>query len=134
MEIQVYLLTLVYLLIGSSILLSQRYSSQFVLLLDLQSVYSKNRKMKLFLAIIGMILLFGEAFFPIPPGPVVLGDFIVIINLLCLSFYYFYCYFQKVESVPIAEYGIKAKAKMFFGWEIFVIVILHFLFPNIVLI
>ena len=134
MELQVYLLTLVYLLIGSSILLSQRYSSRFILLLDLQNVYSKNRKMKLILAIIGMGLLAGETFFPIPPGPVFLGDLVEIINLFCLSFYYFYCYFQSEESVPIAEYGNKAKAKMFFGWEVFVVVILHFLFPSIVLI
>jgi len=134
MVIQVYLLTLVYLLIGSSILLSQRYSSRFILLLDLQNVYSKNRKMKLFLALIGLILSVGGAFLPLPPGPVILGDLVVIINLFCLSFYYFYCYFQNIESVSITEYGMKAKAKMFFGWEVLVVVVLHFLFPNIVLI
>jgi len=134
MELQVYLLTLVYLLIGSSILLSQRYSSRFNLLLDLQNVYSKNRKMKLFLAIIGIVLLFGLIFYPISPGPIILGDLLEIINIFCLSFYYFFCYFQTEESVPITEYGIKAKAKIIFGWEILIVVVLHFLFPSIVLI
>ena len=85
---QIYLLTVAYLLIGAALLLVDDYGGRFILLIRLRnSVQSSFRTLGAF-ALMGILLAVVKLFHPVPPGPVILGDIVPLASLIVLVVYH----------------------------------------------
>ena len=87
---QTYLLSLLYLLYGSAFLLADVHGVRFPTLLSLRYQFRMKKGVRLILIILGLAIAALLAFFPMEPGPVLLGDFIPLLNVLSLAVYYLY--------------------------------------------
>lgn len=81
---QVYFLSIVYLLIGAGMLLVDYYGGRLLLLIRLRSAFRSNRLFRLLILVGGLLLVVLLLLFPSPPGPRILGDLIPAVNILAL--------------------------------------------------
>lgn len=138
---QIYFLSIVYLLLGAGILLSDAYGGKYALLLSLRYVFRTNRGFRLALIITGFALSLALGFFPVAPGPRLLGDLIPLGNTLLLTFWYIYhglthTGWQKPppeKSVVETTGKYVEKNKRNLGFITAVVALLHFLVPISVL-
>lgn len=86
--IQLYLLSVAYLVIGSGFLLSDTHGIKMSILFSLRFTFRNNRAVRLGLIIGGFLLTIGLALFPIDPGPRIIGDLLPLINIFILSIWY----------------------------------------------
>lgn len=86
--IQLYLLSLAYLLIGAGLILVRRYDGGLMFLVDMKASLRKNRLGQLVLVLAGIVISAGLLFMPMPPGPAILGDLIPAIAVLLLAVHY----------------------------------------------
>ncbi|HCU29551.1 MAG TPA: hypothetical protein DIC57_01815, partial [Sphaerochaeta sp.] len=66
--IQLYLLSIAYLLLGSAFLLSDSYGLSFPLLLSLRYAFRTHRVVRRILVLSGLLLTIASALFPMDPG------------------------------------------------------------------
>ena len=127
--IQFYLLSVVYLVLSAGLLLVDRFGASFLLLINLKTFYSSKKAIPIVWISAGLLIAAAIVFFPISPGPIVLGDMlpaaaIVLVDLYLVS------RLGKTESVEDYNNG-KRNALGFFALGVSII---HFLFPWIVII
>ncbi len=86
--LQVYLLTIGYLLVGAGLLLVDEYGWQFILLIRLRRAVRSNLLVSVSLIALGLLLSAAKFAFPVPPGPVLIGDLIPLLCTLVLTVYH----------------------------------------------
>lgn len=127
--IQIYVLTLLYLCFGIAILFTCRYGNTFLFLINVKTNFVRNKKSRFWAIFSGFILTVGNLFFPIDPGPVILGDFIPAISCIGLSIF-----FMAMNNNPDEqEFNLNKDKTYIWGWIISGVFILHFFVPSLVL-
>ena len=127
--IQFYLLSVVYLVLSAGLLLVDRFGASFLLLINLKTFYTSKKAIPIVWISAGLLIAAAIVFFPISPGPIVLGDMlpaaaIVLVDLYLVS------RLGKTESVEDYNNG-KRNA---LGYFTLGVALIHFLFPWIVII
>lgn len=151
--LQIYILTIAYLLLGSGLLLVDEYGGTYILLLRLRNTVFSSRWTPLALAGVGLSLAFGKVFLPVSPGPVLLGDFSPVMCLAIISLYHLTQAFrlarlqkhhalrddENVHPQPEQEDMLRKTGSLIelhkrnLGFFILGASVLHFLFPGAVL-
>lgn len=138
---QLYVLSIAYLLFGAGILLADSYGLSFALLLSMRYAFRTKRALRRLLIILGMLITLGLGFFPMDPGPAFLGDFIPMLNIFSLMLYYVFRSMRGLEegqrndedSVLDATGRYMEKNKRNVGFLTVVVAAVHFLVPQLVL-
>lgn len=138
---QLYFLSIVYLLMGSAFLLSDTYGLSFPLLLSLRYAFRTKRIFRRILIALGLLLTIALALFPMDPGPKFLGDFIPLINILSLTVWYAFQalrgvgVMQEDEQTMLGATGLYVERnKRNVGYLTLAIAIIHFIAPQLVLV
>ncbi|MDD3903628.1 MAG: hypothetical protein WC136_11645 [Sphaerochaeta sp.] len=138
---QVYFLSIIYLLLGAGFLLSDSYGIKFALLLSLRYAFRTSKRFRRILIFSGLLLTVLLCFFPMDPGPVLLGDLLPLINVFSLTVWFL---FQAVKHVSDAQDSdensvLEATGLYFernkrnFGYVTCLVSLLHFFVPFSVL-
>ncbi len=139
--IQIYLLSVAYLLVGAGFLLSDMYGGRFALLLSLRYVFRTKKGFQKVMIILGFALSLALGVFPMAPGPRLLGDLIPMANTILLTFWYlFHALRYSDEEESLQEKSVLEatgqyfeKNKRNFGFLTGIVALLHFLVPMSVL-
>ncbi len=133
--LQIYFLSIIYLIFSSLLLLLDYHREQLAFLLRLRSMLRDNRKAQQIHFISGLAISILLLFFPISPGPMILGDFIPSIVIAFESFYFLISYSDKNKDRGLSFNGTKLEVKKRnAGYASLIVALLHFLFPSFVLI
>lgn len=127
---QVYFISVVYLVLASCLLLVDKYGPSMLFLINLQSFYRSRKQYPVIFIVIGLVVAAALVFFPMDPGPMVLGDFIPALTTLVVVFYFLRVYNSKSDSV--VDFNDAKRNAL--GYVSLGVAALHFLFPFIVLI
>ena len=127
---QVYFISVVYLVLASCLLLVDKYGPSMLFLINLQSFYRSRKQYPVIFIVIGLVVAAALVFFPMDPGPMVLGDFIPALTTLVVVFYFLRVYNSKSDSV--VDFNDAKRNAL--GYVSLGVAALHFLFPSIVLI
>ncbi len=137
---QLYVLSLLYLILGAGMLLADTYGLNFALLLSLRYAFRTRRWLRRLLIISGLFLTLGLGFFPMDPGPILLGDAVPMFNIFSLTLYYLFQAMKNSDeskgdeaSVLDATGRYMEQNKRNVGILTLVIALLHFLAPQLVL-
>jgi len=127
--IQFYLLSVVYLVLSAGLLLVDRYGTSFLFLINLKTFYNSKKAVKITFISLGFLIALAVIFFPVSPGPIILGDILPAANIV-LILIYLLRNFSKAESIADFNNG-KRNA---LGFITLGVALIHFLFPWIVVI
>lgn len=128
---QIWFLTIVYLLYTGLILITPEFGITIPILLNMRDYIFSHRKIFTLVMFLGYILTFLNCFLPTIPGPIILGDLLPTIALLYSSLWYNVTLFKNKETIIIEQNKRKFYLRM--AIIIFNISLLHFLLPNWVL-
>ncbi len=141
MNFQVYFLTVTYLLIGGGVLLGDEYGGRSHLLLRLKNSVNTSKLTHLIFIIIGLFVTFWKVFLPIPPGPPLLGDLLPTLSSLVLAIYYLVrlkglAGGREEKELAVVKHtsSYLERNKRNLGYFMVAVALLHFLFPQAVLI
>lgn len=126
--IQFYLLSVLYLVLASGLLLVDKYGSTVFFLINLKTFYNSKKLIQIICLSVGAVILLGVVFFPVNPGPMVLGDLLPAINLAIVIFYFM----RKVGKTDIVDYNNEKRNAL--GFITLGVALIHLLFPSIVII
>ena len=126
--IQFYLLSVLYLVLASGLLLVDKYGSTVFFLINLKTFYNSKKLIQIICLSVGAVILLGVIFFPVNPGPMVLGDLLPAINLAVVLFYFM----RKVGKTDIVDYNNEKRNAL--GFITLGVALIHLLFPSIVII
>ena len=126
--IQFYLLSVLYLVLASGLLLVDKYGSTVFFLINLKTFYNSKKLIQIICLSVGAVILLGVIFFPVTPGPMVLGDLLPAINLAVVLFYFV----RKVGKTDIVDYNNEKRNAL--GFITLGVALIHLLFPSIVII
>ena len=126
--IQFYLLSVLYLVLASGLLLVDKYGSTVFFLINLKTFYNSKKLTQIICLSVGAVILLGVVFFPVNPGPMVLGDLLPAINLAVVLFYFM----RKVGKTDIVDYNNEKRNAL--GFITLGVALIHLLFPSIVII
>ena len=127
--IQFYLLSVVYLVLCAGLLLVDRYGTSFLFLINLKTFYNSKKAVKITFISLGLLIALAVIFFPVSPGPIILGDILPAANIV-LVLIYLLRNFSKAESIADFNNG-KRNA---LGFITLGVALIHFLFPWIVVV
>ena len=138
---QIYFLSIAYLLLGAGFLLSDMYGGRVALLLSLRYVFRTKKRFQKTMIYLGFALSFALGFFPMAPGPRLLGDLIPMANTILLTFWYVFHALRSTDedeslegkSVLETTGQYFEKNKRNFGFLTCLVALLHFLVPMSVL-
>jgi len=138
--IQLYLLSIAYLLLGSAFLLSDSYCLSFPLLLSLRYAFRTHRVVRRILVLSGLLLTIALALFPMDPGPMLLGDLVPMLNVFSLTLWYLYQALrgigvkQEEQQTVLDATGLyMERNKRNVGFLTMAVAIIHFIAPQLVL-
>ena len=126
--IQFYLLSVLYLVLASGLLLVDKYGSTVFFLINLKTFYNSRKLIQIICLSVGAVILLGVVFFPVSPGPMVLGDLLPAINLAVVLFYFM----RKVGKTDIVDFNNEKRKAL--GLITLGVALIHLLFPSIVII
>lgn len=126
---QFYLLSVLYLFLWSGVLLSFRYGTKILILINLRNIFEESGRNRKLSVVVGVCIVLGLSFMPLDPGPSFLGDLIPALTVLVLVIYQVLNPLDKVDGY--SEDGSKG---IILGYISFVVASIHLLFPSIVLI
>lgn len=126
---QFYLLCELYLFLWAAVLLSYRYGTKIIILLNLRNIFEESSRNRRISIAAGVVIVLGLCFMPIDPGPAFLGDLIPALTILVLVVYQVLNPLDKVDG-----YSEDGNKSAILGYISFAVAILHLLFPSIVLI
>lgn len=133
--LQIYFLSIVFLILSSFILLLDYYREELSFLLRFRALMRESKKVQFIYFISGIGVAVLMLFFPVYPGPMLLGDFIPAMAVLLNSFYFIVAFSEKNKERGLAFNGTKLEErKKLAGIISLLIAFLHFLFPSFVLI
>lgn len=127
---QVYFVSVIYLVFSACLLLVDRYGSNMLFLINLQSFYRSRKEYPIAFMVLGVLVAAALVLFPMDPGPVVLGDFLPAVNALVVVFYFLRVYNSSMDDL---SHFNDAKRNAL-GYVSLGVAALHFLFPSIVLV
>ena len=132
--IQGYFLSILYLSLSALMFLENKYRLKLSLILRLSSFLKTNRKALYLFTLFGFLCLVMLLFFPIAPGPMILGDLVPSLMIFYEILYFFIAY-SRVEGKGEREYINFAKEgrKVTLGWISLIVAAVHFAFPSFVL-
>ncbi|MBQ3316958.1 MAG: hypothetical protein IJG69_03335 [Spirochaetales bacterium] len=122
--IQFYLLSVVFLVLSAGLLLVDRYGTSFLFLINLKTFYNSKKAVKITFISLGLLIALAVIFFPVSPGPIILGDILPAANIV-LVLIYLLRNFSKAESIADFNNG-KRNA---LGFITLGVALIHFLFP-----
>ena len=139
--IQIYFLSVVYLLLGAAFLLSDMYGGRFSLLLSLRYAFRTKKGFQKVMIILGFALSLALGVFPMAPGPRLLGDLIPMANTILLTLWFlFHALSHTEDDDSLQEKSVLEstglyfeKNKRNFGFLTAIVALLHFLVPMSVL-
>lgn len=138
--IQLYLLSIAYLLLGSAFLLSDSYGLSFPLLLSLRYAFRTHPVVRRILVLSGLLLTIASALFPMDPGPMLLGDLVPMLNVFSLTLWYLYQALrgigvkQEEQQTVLDATGLyMERNKRNVGFLTMAVAIIHFIAPQLVL-
>jgi len=138
--IQLYLLSIAYLLLGSAFLLSDSYGLSFPLLLSLRYAFRTHTVVRRILVLSGLLLTIASALFPMDPGPMLLGDLVPMLNVFSLTLWYLYQALrgigvkQEEQQTVLDATGLyMERNKRNVGFLTMAVAIIHFIAPQLVL-
>jgi hypothetical protein len=109
------------------IFLADRYGMNVIILLNVRSYYLSGKRRQVAFPVVGLILTIGLLFFPISPGPVVIGDFLPAFCVLT-------CVFNYTLALGSSVHGNYSTMRdRVLGWFALSVGIIHFLFPSLVI-
>ena len=126
--IQFYLLSVLYLVLASGLLLVDKYGSRLFFLINLKTFYNSKKITQIICLSVGALILLGVVFFPVNPGPMVLGDLLPAINLAIVLLYFL----KRVGKADIVDYNNEKRNAL--GFITLGVALIHLLFPSIVII
>ena len=124
---QIYLLTVIYLIVVSLFLLLDSYREHLTFLIRYRHLLLTNVKLRVICFGFGVLLSLLNLFFPSSPGPKFLGDLLPSISLFFSSFFFLALKEEKIGVSTIYGRG-KHRGLILLG-----VAILHFLLPNCVI-
>lgn len=124
--LQIFLLTELFLLSSLCLIWVDSPENTFLFLINFKNFVYKNKKRRIIFLILNILTLVLNIFFPVSPGPVLLGDLLVCINLVFLLFH-FVILFKKDNFKDEIN---KKNTLAFFTLGV---LILHLILPNFVL-
>ena len=127
--IQFYLLSVVFLVLSAGLLLVDRYGTSFLFLINLKTFYNSKKAVKITFISLGLLIALAVIFFPVSPGPIILGDILPAANIV-LILIYLLRNFSKAES--IADFNTGKRNAL--GFITLGVALIHFLFPWIVVV
>ena len=127
--IQFYLLSVVYLVLSAGLLLVDRFGASFLLLINLKTFYTSKKAIPIVWISVGLVIAAAVVFFPVSPGPIVLGDLLPAAAIV-LVVLYLVSRLGKTESVEDYNNG-KRNALGYFALGV---ALIHFLFPWVVIV
>lgn len=145
---QIYLLSILYLLFGSGLLLVDYYGGRLLVLIRVRNATRTSLKTQILLIVSGLALVSVKIFWPVPPGPVLLGDLFPLLSMLVLIVYYLsqMVTYRRKGRDAVVEETLRFEQEMLsrtgsliethkrnLGFVVVSSAILHFLFPQAVL-
>ncbi|MCI7606079.1 MAG: hypothetical protein MSS69_04920 [Spirochaetales bacterium] len=132
--IQGYFLSILYLIISSLMFLQNKYRLQLSFVLRFSSYLISNKKALNIFTLSGAVVFLIVLFFPITPGPMILGDLVPALMILYETLY-FYIVYGMEDTKKEREYinFSKEGRKVALGWISLIIATVHFVFPSFVL-
>ncbi len=125
--IQFYFLSVSYMLFSSLLMLLDKYRSQLSFMLYIRHKILSRKHYRLFFASSGVFLGLLLLFFPVSPGPMIIGDIFPSVICFALALYYF-----KLNGEDIKKSTLYSDNKIS-GFMLLAFTLLHFLFPMLVL-
>ncbi len=133
--IQIYLLSVIYLLFSASLFLVDSYRSALSFAIIFKGVLQEKRRALHIYILIGFLIAILLLVFPVRPGPRVLGDLLPALCTLYSALFFRTQYSLRRFDEGEAYYEtIRMERYKNIGIVILVIALLHFLFPDVVLI
>lgn len=133
--LQIYFLSLAYIVLSSLLLLLDYYREPLAFLLKFRAMLRDSKRAQYFYFISGIAISVLALFFPIAPGPMILGDLLPAITVLLQAFYFLIAYSEKNRDRGLVFNGASLEErKRNAGYASLVIALLHFIFPSFVLI
>ena len=126
--IQFYLLSVLYLVLASGLLLVDNYGSMVFFLINLKTLYNSKKLTQIICLSVGAVIMLGVVFFPVEPGPMVLGDLLPAVNLAVVLLYFV----RKVGKTDIVDFNNEKRNAL--GFITLGVALIHLLFPGIVII
>ena len=126
--IQFYLLSVLYLVLASGLLLVDKYGSMVFFLINLKTFYNSKKLTQIICLSVGAVIMLGVVFFPVEPGPMVLGDLLPAVNLAVVLLYFV----RKVGKTDIVDFNNEKRNAL--GFITLGVALIHLLFPGIVII
>lgn len=127
--IQFYLLSVVYLVLSAGLLLVDRFGASLLLLINLKTFYTSKKAIPIVWISVGLAIAAAIVFFPISPGPIVLGDMLPAASIVLVDLYLM-SRVGKPERVEDYNNG-KRNA---LGYFTLGVALIHFLFPWVVIV
>lgn len=133
MSLQFYILSITYLIFSSLLLLVDSYRRGLSFMLKAKSKLKDDEKKRNELFLGGILIALGKLFFPIAPGPIIIGDLLPAAAVLAESFsvrMFYKSSEAEGTASPIVQNKKKSKR---LGFLFLSIAVIHFLFPRFVM-
>ena len=133
MSFQFYILSITYLIFSSLLLLVDSYRRGLSFMLKAKSKLKDDEKKRNELFLGGILRALGKLFFPIAPGPIIIGDLLPAAAVLAESFsvrMFYKSSEAEGTASPIVQNKKKSKR---LGFIFLSIAVIHFLFPRFVM-
>lgn len=133
MSFQFYILSITYLIFSSLLLLVDSYRRGLSFMLKAKSKLKDDEKKRNELFLVGILIALGKLFFPIAPGPIIIGDLLPAAAVLAESFsvrMFYKSSEAEGTASPIVQNKKKSKR---LGFIFLSIAVIHFLFPRFVM-
>lgn len=133
MSLQFYILPITYLIFSSLLLLVDSYRRGLSFMLKAKSKLKDDEKKRNELFLGGILIALGKLFFPIAPGPIIIGDLLPAAAVLAESFsvrMFYKSSEAEGTASPIVQNKKKSKR---LGFIFLSIAVIHFLFPRFVM-
>ena len=123
----IFFLTSLYMLTGSAILLFNKHRAFLSFIMDLRFSILNYRAVNTVVVLLGVILALLNIFYPLSPGPSILGDLVPAIISLVLAIYYYILSKDNADIEQIYKTGEKL------GYIILFFSIIHIIYPSCIL-
>ncbi len=131
--IQLYLLSVAYLVFSALLLLVDSYRRKLSFMLKAKSSIRENIKRLNLYFIAGIAISMAMLFLPMSPGPMIAGDLVPSAFVLFMAFFFRILYSERNRERSDAYLAGKKQKLKKLGFISLYIALIHFLFPSIVL-
>ncbi len=129
---QFYFLSIAYIVFSSFVILPERLKRQLSFLILFRAKLREEKKARRMYFLIGFLIGLGTLFFPVSPGPRIIGDFIPSFTVLFLSLMILFIYSDKREEAYVESLRTERFERI--GKASLIVALMHFLFPFLVLV